>query len=107
MDTADGQRRSCGEKSNPSPWKGTAKLRAFHEGRKLKYVAADLLKRGLSAPETAAELRAAKPEIEPDGRPVIRCSANAPAYRMSTEQLLSLDQERFAREDFQWLCHAL
>lgn len=71
------------------------KLRAVHEGRKLKDVAADLLKRGLSAPETAVKPKSAKPkiEIQANGLPVVRCPADAPAKRMTTHALLALEQQ--------------
>ena len=85
------------------------KLRAVHEGRKLKEVAADLLKRGLAAPETAAKSRPAKPkiEIQASGLPVVRCKANAPAKRMTAGELLALEQESLAHDDLQRLGHAL
>ncbi len=85
------------------------KLRAVHEGRKLKDVAADLLKRGLSAPETAAMPQPAKPEIEiqASGLPVVRCAANAPARRMSADELLALERQSLDEEDLQRLGHAL
>lgn len=85
------------------------KLRAVHEGRKLKEVAADVLKRGLAAPETAAKPRPAKPkiEIQANGLPVVRCKANAPAKRMTADELLALEQECLAQDDFQRLGHAL
>lgn len=85
------------------------KLRAVHEGRKLKEVAADLLKRGLAAPETTAKSRTAKPkiEIQAGGLPVVRCKANAPAKRMTAGELLALEQESLAQDDLQRLGHAL
>lgn len=85
------------------------KLRAVHEGRKLKEVAADLLKLGLAAPETAAKSRPAKPkiEIQASGLPVVRCTGNAPAKRMSAGELLALEQESLAQDDLQRLGHAL
>jgi plasmid stability protein len=85
------------------------KLRAVHEGRKLKEVAADLLKRGLAAPETAAKSRPAKPkiEIQTSGLPVVRCKANAPAKRMTAGELLALEQASLAQDDLQRLGHAL
>jgi hypothetical protein len=85
------------------------KLRAVHEGRKLKDVAADLLKRGLDAPEPAAKPRTTKPkiEIQSNGLPVVRCAANAPAKRMTADELLALEREALAGEDLQRLGHAL
>jgi len=85
------------------------KLRAVHEGRKLKEVVADLLRRGLAAPETAARPKLAKPKIaiQSNGLPVVRCAANAPAKRMTADELLALEREALAREDLQRLGHAL
>ena len=85
------------------------KLRAVHEGRKLKDVAADLLKRGLAAPETTTHPKIAKPKIEilTNGLPVVRCPANAPAKRMTANELLALEQESLAQDDLQRLGHAL
>ena len=85
------------------------KLRAVHEGRKLKEVAADMLKRGLAAPETAAKLPPAKPkiEIQANGLPVVRCAANAPAKRMTAGELLALQRQSLDQEDLQRLGHAL
>jgi plasmid stability protein len=85
------------------------KLRAVHEGRKLKDVAADLLKRGLAGPETPANPKPAKPkiEIQANGLPVVRCAANAPAKRMTADGLLALERQSLDQEDLQRLAHAL
>lgn len=85
------------------------KLRAVHEGRKLKDVAADLLRRGLAAPEPTAKSKPAKPkiEIQASGLPVVRCKANAPAMRMTAGELLALDRQSLDQEDLQRLGHAL
>jgi plasmid stability protein len=85
------------------------KLRAVHEGRKLKDLAADLLKRGLAGPETEAQPKPAKPkiEIQSNGLPVVRCAANAPAKRMTADERLALERETLAGEDLQRLGHAL
>jgi len=85
------------------------KLRAVHEGRKLKDVAADLLKRGLAGPEPTVKSRPAKPkiEIQSNGLPVVRCPANAPAKRMASDELLALEQQSLDHEDLQRLGHAL
>ena len=74
------------------------KLRAVHEGRKLKDVAAELLTRGLADPATPAKPRI---KIQTNGLPVIRCGKDAPASRMTTEELLALEQETLLREDLQ------
>ena len=85
------------------------KLRAVHEGRKLKDLAADLLKRGLAGPKTPAKPQPAKPKIviQANGLPVVRCAADAPAKRMSAAELLALEQETLHQEDLQRLGHAL
>lgn len=84
------------------------KLRAVLEGRKLKDVVADLLKRGLAAPEPAAKSRPAKPkiEIQASGLPVVRCAANAPAKRMTADELLAIERQSIDQEDLQRLGHA-
>jgi plasmid stability protein len=75
------------------------KLRAVHEGRKLKDVAADLLKRGLAGPEIQVKPQPAKPkiEIQANGLPVVRCAADASAKRMTIGELLALEQDRLAQ----------
>ncbi len=84
------------------------KLRAVHEGRKLKDVAADLLKRGLAGPEPAAKPKPSKPkiEIQANGLPVVRCAANAPAKRMTADELLALERASLDQDDLQRLGHA-
>ncbi len=81
------------------------KLRSVHEGRKMKDVAATALRRGLQAP-----LPAATPIAEPlppgimlneRGFPVIRCGSDAPAARMTVEELLALEQQALLEEDLQ------
>ena len=85
------------------------KLRAVHEGRKLKDVAADLLQRGLASPAAQETPKPAKPwiEIQPNGLPLVRCSPDAPATRMTPAELLQLEREALDREDLQRLGHAL
>ena len=85
------------------------KLRAVHEGRKLKDVAADLLRRGLAGPETAAQSKPARPkiEIQASGLPVVRCAANAPATRMTADELLALERQSLDQDDLLRLGHAL
>lgn len=56
------------------------KLRALRDGRKLKDVVADLLRKGLKA-AAEPELAASEPEISTDpqtGLPVIQCKQAAP-----------------------------
>lgn len=85
------------------------KLRAVHEGRKLKDVAADLLQRGLASPAPQEEPKLAKPriEVQSSGLPVVRCALDAPATRMTPAELLHLEQDALRQEDIQRLGHAL
>jgi len=71
------------------------KMRAVRERRKLKDVAAEVLKRGLKAPPEDATPR-------PRRRvklPLITCQKDAPAARMSTEDLLALEAKLQLQED--------
>jgi hypothetical protein len=75
------------------------KLRAVHEGRKLKDVAAELLERGLQA-KPPLETSPQKGEIQ---FPLIQCGPDALASKMTVEELLALEQEVFHQEDLQRL----
>lgn len=79
------------------------KLRAVHEGRKLKDVAAELLTRALTDPCPPANPQPFEPriEIQASGLPVICCGKHAPASRMTIAELLALEQETLLREDLQ------
>lgn len=85
------------------------KLRAVHEVRKLKEVAADLLKRGLADQTPLEKREPVKPkiEIQAGGLPVVRCMANAPVQGMTDDDLLALERDSLAREDLQRTGHAL
>ncbi len=85
------------------------KLRAVHEGRKLKDLTADLLRRGLAGSEPAARSQPPKPkiEIQANGLPVVRCAVNAPAKRMTADQLLALERQSLDQEDLRRTGHAL
>lgn len=85
------------------------KLRAVHEGRKLKDVVSDLLKLGLATQESPMKPEPVKPriEIQSNGLPVVRCVADSPAKRMSVSELIALGQEALHQEDLQRLGHAL
>jgi hypothetical protein len=77
------------------------KLRAVHEGRKLKDVAAELLRRGLGRPEPVAS-RQQKPRIVRDpisGLPVIRSQRNAGFVPPTLEESLALIQQANEQED--------
>jgi hypothetical protein len=77
------------------------KLRAVHEGRKLKDVAAELLKRGLGLPSMPVR-SARKPKISRDpitGFPVIQ-SRRSPGFISPTlEESLALIQQANQEED--------
>jgi hypothetical protein len=82
------------------------KLRAVHEGRKLKDLATDLLVRGLAAsPEPAP--KKVRIEMRANTVPLVRCAADAPASRMSTRELLAMEQATLHQEDLQRLGHSL
>lgn len=72
------------------------KLRAVHEGRKLKDIVADLLRKGMAAPEPGAGA-AAYITTDPDtGLPLIKCRRPAPAGSELTPSRVAeilLDQE--------------
>ena len=84
------------------------KLRAVREGRKLRDLAADLLRRGLASP-SSPQAAPPKPQIEiqSNGLPVVRGSSDAPARGMSVIELLALEQATLHQEDSQRLGHAL
>ena len=74
------------------------KLRAVYEGRKLKDVVADLLRRGLDAPDEgeAAGARSPLTRDERTGLPLVQCRHRAaPGQRLTPERVaeILLDQE--------------
>ena len=75
------------------------KLRAVQEGRRLKEVAAEVFRRGLGQPETAAK-PATRHRIT---LPLIQCSSDAPASRMSAEEIIALEHASQTREDLERL----
>jgi len=79
------------------------KLRAVNEHRKLKDIAADLLRRGLSAAPVPGirETKSATPF------PLFPASSDAPASQMTAEELLALEQETLHQEDNQRLGRSL
>ena len=84
------------------------KLRALHDGRKLKDAVADLLREGLAAANDPQPRRAGKtfPRITTDpatGLPLIVCGSKAPTTKMTTKELLALEQETQAQEDLERL----
>lgn len=78
------------------------KLRAVMQGRTLKDLVAEVLRRGLEiAPVSRSNDSPAseRGEIDENGLPVIRCQPGAPASRMSLEELLALEQDALAEDD--------
>ena len=77
------------------------KIRAAHDGRKLKDVAEELLKRGLNSEKTSRTVpTATKGTIK---LPLFPSPKTAPASRMSTKALLVLEQETLNQEDLRRL----
>ena len=78
------------------------KLRAVSQGRTLRDLAADFIRQGLG-------MTAAKPaetpgpdsmvQIGTNGLPFFRCRPDAPASRMSLQELLDLEQQTQTEED--------
>ena len=78
------------------------KLRAVVQGRTVKDLVAELLQQGLGlAPAGSTEKRptSERVKIGDTGLPLIECAPNAPATRMSVEELLALEQETQTEED--------
>ena len=78
------------------------KLRAVVQGRAVKDLVADLLRRGLGIEPSGRRKRRSpksKVVIGPNGLPVVRCDPAAPAARMRVRELLSLEQESGKAED--------
>jgi plasmid stability protein len=78
------------------------KLRAVMQRRTVKDLVADFLRQGLGiAPPGQAAVPPADSmiDIRPDGLPVVRCQAGAPASRMGALALLQLEQAALAEED--------
>lgn len=80
------------------------KLRAVMQRIPVKDLVAVFLRQGLgiAPPATTAALPPESlVEIGPQGLPIIRCKANAPARRMSAQKLLQLEQSAQTVEDVQ------
>jgi hypothetical protein len=83
------------------------KLRALHEGKKLKDAVAEILKKGLavaSGGRNGKSSRHNKVVIRKDpktGLPVIQSPADAPVRRMTAEQILAMEERSQVREDLE------
>jgi plasmid stability protein len=80
------------------------KLRAVMQKRTVKDLVAEFLRQGLGMLPSA--IPASPPadslvEVGPQGLPIIRCKANAPARRMSARTLLRLEESAQTVEDLQ------
>lgn len=80
------------------------RLRADVQKRTVNDLVAEFIRQGLGMPprrRTEKHPASAKVEVGENGLPVIRCAQDAPATRMSAEELLALEQETQRREDSQ------
>jgi hypothetical protein len=81
------------------------KLRALMQGRTLRDVVADYIRQGLGAPAptTPYQLPPDSPMVMgPDGFPVFIGRPDAPATKMSIEELLALEQEALYGDDINY-----
>jgi hypothetical protein len=85
------------------------KLRAVHDGKKLKDAMADFLRAGLSVrpkPNNGNSGKSRRIVTKKDrktGLSVVQCPANAPARRMTTSEIIALENESQTREDLEQL----
>ncbi len=85
-----------------------AKLRAVMQGSTLKDLITDFIRQGLGlgASKPADALAASSMVYTgPNGLPVVRCRADAPASRASLLELLALEQKTLAEEDLHHVGH--
>ncbi len=71
------------------------KLRAVREGRKLRDVAAEIFRHGMAA-SAPARAPTRRPRLK---LPLIRCGTDAPAAKMTAEELIALEQQVLLEED--------
>lgn len=81
------------------------KIRAVQERKPLKQLVAELLYQSFNLP-TASNVPAATLEsksfaVNERGFPVIRCGPDAPASRMTVEEILAQEQKSLLEEDLQ------
>ena len=77
------------------------KLQAVNEGRTLKEVIADLLRRGLGQDSEKAAL--AQPRRQNISLPLFPSAPDAPAARMTVEHLVALEHGTLVHEDLERL----
>jgi plasmid stability protein len=80
------------------------KLRALHQGRKLKDEVTNLLRAGLAAaerpPAPRRHLKSSRVKTDlKTGLPVIVCGSDAPATRMTAQALVQAEQDTQTQED--------
>ncbi|NLF70765.1 MAG: hypothetical protein GX575_17180 [Candidatus Anammoximicrobium sp.] len=68
----------------------------MNEGRKLKDVVADLIRRGLGLDDTA---RALSPRKNPSDVPLFPIDADAPASRMTVGEVIAVEQQSLLGEE--------
>lgn len=81
------------------------KLKAAHEGRKIKDVVATLIAAGMVA--ESASTKVARPRKGTLRLPLFPGAKNAPARQMSIEQILALTQATQTHEDIERLALSL
>ena len=79
------------------------KLKALLDGRKLKEIAEDSIRRGLLSTVAGA----AVPIRQKIELPLFPCTPGAPASRMAAEDLLLMEQAALNQEDLERLGHSL
>jgi hypothetical protein len=82
------------------------KLRALHDGKKLTDTVAYLLRAGLEAATPSPAGKRARVVIKKDrqtGAPVIQCPPDAPARRMTVQELRELEIDSQTQEDLERL----
>ena len=77
------------------------KLHAVYEGREITDVATDLLKKGLEQSAAVRSTHSSSPKfvIQENGLPLVICSKNAPASKMSKMEILSLEHRSLTNLD--------
>lgn len=76
------------------------KIRAATQGKKLKDVTAETLRRGLSSNHTTTATSPLVIKQHPTlGFPMVECGHDAPATKMTIEEILKIEQDTLAAED--------
>jgi len=77
------------------------KLCALLQGRTLRDMVAEFLRKGLAVSSPIPQpTELSRVEIGPDGIPTIRCRSEASAMHIGIDALLSLQQQTQTQEDF-------